>query len=186
MTNVVIPPTQDGKGNPMYQKILVPVDGSDPSNSGLMEAIKLAKEQGAQIRLVHVVDEHVLDADYCIGTYAGDVIETARVAGERILLDGVSLVRQFGLEPESVALESLDGEASSLIVAEAQACCADLIVMGTHGRRGLKRLAMGSQAENVVRQTRMPVLLVHDGSENTPAAQRARAASEPSVSRALA
>jgi nucleotide-binding universal stress UspA family protein len=161
----------------MYQKILVPVDGSEPSNSGLLEAIKLAKSQNAKLKLLHVVNEHVLDTDYCIGTYAGDSTESARREGNKIMHNAAALVRQFGLESETTAVEALDGHIAPMIVAEAKAWAADLIVMGTHGRRGLKRLAMGSDAEEVVRHVRMPVLLVHDDSENTPEAQlRAREA----------
>jgi hypothetical protein len=78
---------------------------------------------------------------------------------------------QFGLEPDAIYFESGDGNIASTIVAEAKAWAAQLIVMGTHGRHGIKRLAMGSDAEDVVRETRIPVLLVHDGSANTPEAQ---------------
>jgi nucleotide-binding universal stress UspA family protein len=155
----------------MYQKILVPVDGSDPSNCGLLEAIKLAKLQNGSIRLLHVVDDHVLEPDYCVGTYAGDVADSFREAGKKVLLQGAALVRQYGLEPEAIAVESLNGNVAALIVEQAKVWGADLIVMGTHARHGLKRLAMGSDAEDVVRHTRISVLLVHDGSANVPETQ---------------
>jgi nucleotide-binding universal stress UspA family protein len=155
----------------MYEKILVPVDGSDPSNCGVLEAIKLAKVFDAQIRLLHVDDEPVLDAN-CIGMSAGDVSESFRTAGRKVLHDGAALVRQFGLVPEAVSIYSLGASTASLIAAHAEQWRAALIIMGTHGRHGLKRLAMGSEAEDVVRKTRVPVLLIHDGSENTPEAQR--------------
>jgi nucleotide-binding universal stress UspA family protein len=160
----------------MYHRIFVPVDGSDPSNCGLMEAIKLAQNQDAKIRLLHVVDEHVVATAYDIGGYTGDLIAPSLEAGKQVLSEAAALVRQFGLEPESGFVESLSGDASSLIAAQAKAWSADLIVMGTHGRRGLKRLALGSEAESVVRRTRIPVLLVHDGSENNLDAQKVHAA----------
>jgi nucleotide-binding universal stress UspA family protein len=164
----------------MYSRIFVPVDGSDPSNAGLLQAIQLAKNQSAKIRLLHVVDEHVLDLGYCIGTYPGDVVASLRDASEKTVRNNVSLVRQFGLEPETVCVENIgDSDTASLIAEQAKLWGADLIVMGTHGRIGFKRLAKGSEAESVVRRTRIPVLLVHDESQNTPEAQKAQALAAP-------
>jgi nucleotide-binding universal stress UspA family protein len=151
----------------MYQKILVPVDGSDPSNFGVLAAIMLAQNQRASIRLLHVVDKHVLDLGYCIETYPGDRIETLRDAANKVVHDSAALVRQFGLEAETVSMEARSGDVAVLIAAQAKSWGADLIVMGTHGRHGLRRLALGSNAETVVRDTTIPVLLVHNGSANT-------------------
>lgn len=159
----------------MYQRIFVPVDGSDPSNAGLLEAIKLAEDQGASIRLLHVVDEHVLDLGYCIGTYPGDIVETLRNAANKVVHDSTALVRQVGLEPEVVSVETSNRDIAAVIVAQAKSWGADLIVMGTHGRHGLKRLALGSSAEAVVRDTRIPVLLVHDGPSSAAEARAAEA-----------
>jgi nucleotide-binding universal stress UspA family protein len=145
----------------MYQKILVPIDGSETSTRGLNEAIKLAKNQRGQISLVHVVNELILDYGYSGGAYYGDIIESMRAAGSRVLNSAEALARQHGLDPESVLLESIGGSAADLIVAQAKKWSADLIVMGTHGRRGLRRLAMGSDAESVVRESPVPVLLIH-------------------------
>jgi nucleotide-binding universal stress UspA family protein len=66
-----------------------------------------------------------------------------------------------GLDPETSVMGSIGGLASELIVEQARKWPADLIVMGTHRRRGLRRFAMGSDAESVVRDTPVPVLLVH-------------------------
>jgi nucleotide-binding universal stress UspA family protein len=159
----------------MYSRIFVPVDGSDPSNAGLLQAIQLAKNQNAKLRLLHVVDEHVLDLGYCIGTYPGDVVASLRDESDKTVHNNVSLVRQFGLEPEAICVENIgDGDMASLIADQAKLWGADLIVMGTHGRKGLKRMAKGSEAESVLRNTRIPVLLVHDESQNTPDAQKAQ------------
>ena len=87
-----------------------------------------------------------------------------------MLKEASALVRQYGLEAEALSVESKGGKAAPMIIAQAAEWGAQLIVMGTHGRRGLKRLAMGSDAEDVVRRTRIPVLLVHDGSANVPQA----------------
>ena len=85
-----------------------------------------------------------------------------RERGKVILEESVSLVRKAGLEPESAMLESIGGPAAEFIVSKAVEMKAQLIVMGTHGRRGLRRLALGSDAEQVIRTSPVPVLLVRD------------------------
>jgi nucleotide-binding universal stress UspA family protein len=144
----------------MYGKILVPVDGSEASTLGLNEAIAIAKSQGSQIRLVHIVNEFILDYTYSPGIYAANLIETLRKGGRTILDLAETVVQRQGITPQCVLLESIGGRAADLIVAQAKEWNADLIVMGTHGRRGLARVAMGSDAEEVVRTSTIPVMLV--------------------------
>jgi len=146
----------------MYKRILVPVDGSPASNLGLDEAIKLAKEQGARLRLFHLVDEYVAVSSPGSMSFstADDLFETLRQGGRKILEAAQLRVRRGGLEPDSVMLESIGGSAADFIVEQAKKWRADLIVLGTHGRRGVKRLVMGSDAEQVVRTAPVPVLLV--------------------------
>jgi nucleotide-binding universal stress UspA family protein len=145
----------------MYAKILVPIDGSQASAAGLTEAIKIAKSQGSEIRLLHVVDTLILDGGYGAGIYACDAVEVLRRVGRDLLDAAQETARREGVKTNSVLLESVGGPASEVILAEAKACSADLVVMGTHGRRGLARLVMGSDAEAVVRICTVPVLLVH-------------------------
>ena len=144
----------------MYSRILVPVDGSETSKLGLLEVIKIAKDHNSQLRLVHVVNEFVMD--YSIGTtlYSSQLIDAIRNVGKEILAGMEALVSQHGITPQSVLLESIGIPAANLIVTQAKEWPADLIVMGTHGRRGLRRMAMGSDAELVLRSTPVPVLLV--------------------------
>ncbi len=144
----------------MYGNILVPVDGSEASVLGLNEAIKLAKNQGSRIRLVHVVDELILDYTYTAALYSNDLIESLRNSGKKILDQAESTVRQSGVQSEQALLESIGGPAAESIIAQAKEWPADLIVMGTHGRRGLRRLVLGSDAEAIVRAAPVPVLLV--------------------------
>lgn len=145
----------------MYNKILVPIDGSETSMAGLKEAVKLAKVCGSQLRILHVVNEFILDYSYSAGMYATNLIESLREAGEKIVRQAEAFVRERGVPVDSVLLESIGGPAADLILSQAHDWSADLIVMGTHGRRGLRRLALGSDAESVVREARVPVLLVH-------------------------
>lgn len=144
----------------MYTKILVPVDGSEASTWGLNEAIKIAKSQGSALRLVHVVNEYILDYAYSPGIYSTNLIESLRKGGRTILDVAEAVAQRQGITPECVLLESIGGAAADLILAQAKEWPADLIVMGTHGRRGLLRVALGSDAEQVVRAAMVPVLLV--------------------------
>ncbi|MGP1683742.1 MAG: universal stress protein, partial [Giesbergeria sp.] len=131
----------------VYRKILVPVDGSPISNRGLAEAIRLAKDQGAALRLVHVLDELMVVPGREAVVYLGNTVDLLREAGAQVVARAQALVRESGLEAESVVLEIMGGRAADSIVAEAGAWGADLIVLGTHGRRGVGRLVMGSDAE---------------------------------------
>jgi nucleotide-binding universal stress UspA family protein len=144
----------------MYKQLLVPVDGSVPSMLGLAEAIKIAKSDGSKLRLIHIVDELVpLGADIP-GKYLERLIETQRVRGQETLQKAERVVFENSLQCEGALLETVGGRAADYIVEHAKHCKADLIVMGTHGRRGLKRLALGSDAELVVRSSSIPVLVV--------------------------
>lgn len=159
----------------MYRKILVPVDGSPASNLGLDEAIRLAKDQGATLRLFHLVDEFVaVSSPDGAALYSGDLIEALRQGGKRIIGKAEVLARAKGLTPESVMLESFGGRAADSIVQQAKKWGADLIVLGTHGRRGVRRLVMGSDAEQVVRTTPVPVLLVRTKHKLRASARRSR------------
>ncbi len=144
----------------MYKHILVAVDGSDTSNLALQEAIKLAKEQQAQLRIVHVVEDIPLniDTEYALDEYQ----EAMRKTGEAVLSKAEALARESGvtLETKLLQIETLGHRITNLVVEEAQSWPADLIVLGTHGRRGFNHLLMGSVAEGIVRVSPQPVLLI--------------------------
>ena len=144
-----------------YKRILVPVDGSATSNAGLREALQMAKGQGASIQLVHVVDFHTLAmAGVDAGAYLDTLISSLKDSGKRILRRAEDLARRSGVPVTSVLLESPAGPAAAAIVRQAKKAKADVIVIGTHGRRGVRRMLMGSDAEEVVRSAAVPVLLV--------------------------
>jgi len=144
----------------MYQKILVPIDGSDTSQRGLDEAIKLAKDQHAVIRLLHVVNEWMVVATNEGAFYTGDLIQGLREGGKALLEKSRAAVSAAGIQVETELVEANGGHAGHAIVKDAENSKADIIVLGTHGRRGLGRLLMGSDAEQVVREARVPVLLI--------------------------
>ena len=144
----------------MYSRILVPCDGSLPSMRGLEEAIALAADQRAKLCLVHVVDESILAFD-TTGTLCWDDFLPLFLQGGKTVLEKASwLARERGLEAETFLLQSGPAPVAQIILRQAREWGADLIVMGTHGRRGLRRLVLGSDAEAVVRTAEAPVLLV--------------------------
>ena len=144
-----------------YKRILVPVDGSRASNRGLREAIRLAKGQQASLQLVHVIDEHTVFVSGAeVGPYMANLMLELRKWGSQVLRNAEALVRRQGLRCTTVLLETQTLPAADLIVRQARKSGADLIVIGTHGRRGVKRLLMGSDAEQIVRTAPVPVMLV--------------------------
>jgi nucleotide-binding universal stress UspA family protein len=145
----------------MYQNILVPVDGSVTATRGLKEAIRIAKSYNARLRLLHVVNEIILIAsDPQPALFTSSLLDSLRDGGKGILKSAEGLVREQGLAAEAVLLETWGRHAADLIIEQAEQWPADLIVMGTHGRRGLRRLVLGSDAELVLRTANVPVLLV--------------------------
>ncbi len=161
----------------MYSKILVPVDGSETSAAGLNEAIKLAKIHGSRLCLMHIVNEFISDHTYTPAQYSQDLVESLRKAGQEILDAAETTVQRQGIKPHCVLVESIGGVAADLILEQAKDWRAELIVMGTHGRRGIFRLAMGSDAEQVVRASVVPVLLVRGNAVSKKAAGRVPEAS---------
>lgn len=144
----------------MYQRILVPIDGSETSERALQEAIKLSAGK-AQLRLIYVIEEgYPLDAEgYAFIDYAA-LQEAFRQTGERVLAKAVEMVRQSGMKAETAVLDVPGERTANVIDGDALSWKADLIVIGTHGRKGVGRLLMGSVAENVARGAAVPVLLV--------------------------
>jgi nucleotide-binding universal stress UspA family protein len=144
----------------MYKRILAPVDGSRTSTRGLNEAIRLAQHLKARLRLIHVIDAFIITPAFESGRYVTDLQKTFREDGSRILKRAEALARKHGVEVDAVMLEIVGGGAAEIIVEQARKWRADLIVIGTHGRRGVSRLVMGSDAEHVARSASAPVLLV--------------------------
>ena len=143
-----------------YRNIVVAVDGSEAAERGLAEAMRLAKSEGAALCLLHVVNENVPYTPLAGGAPPVDVIPLLKASGQQILEQALARVRGEGIEARGLLVESPEYSAASDIVAQAKKLQADLIVLGTHGRRGLRRLVMGSDAELVLRSTTVPVLLV--------------------------
>ena len=154
----------------MYKRILVAIDGSETAARALREGVALAKAGRARLRLVHVVDE--LTARSATPTTPAAFWKAVRRAGAVILESARAGAAQDGIEPETKLAEirtfgSLVRRVPDLIVADARRWNADLIVIGTHGRRGLSKLLLGSVAEGVMRTAGTSVLLVRGGERKT-------------------
>jgi nucleotide-binding universal stress UspA family protein len=147
----------------MFKKILVPVDGSATANLGLRHAIRLAKNQRATLTILHVVDE---SAVLRIGAMDGgaylldDMIKGLVESGKKLVSRALETARKQGVRARSVLVEKIGQPVANVIVRQAKKVRADLIVIGTHGRRGVARVVMGSDAEGVLRQATVPVVLV--------------------------
>jgi nucleotide-binding universal stress UspA family protein len=145
----------------MYQRILVAVDGSSTSDRALQEAIGLAMEQHAVLRIVHVIDvvPMIVDVEFLD---IGAMQHALRQSGQQVLGRAREKAQAAGIEAETRLVET-DAPAQRLankIAEEAKVWPADLLVIGTHGRRGLDHLLLGSVAEGVARLAPMPVLLI--------------------------
>lgn len=144
-----------------WRRLLVPVDGSDCSDRGLAQAIELARLTGAALRVIHVVDELTfVNAREVPATDWRQVDELMRAAGQDIVRRAQARVAAAGLVAEGEVLDDLAGRLPEAVAREAARWHADLVVLGTHGRRGMDRVLMGSGAERIARQSPVPVLLV--------------------------
>lgn len=145
----------------MYQRILVPVDGSQTSNAGLAEAIKLARLTGAQVRVLHVVDEmaFIMGAN-SYAAMSGDFFTLLKESGQVVLEQARLAVDAADIPVVATLIDSFRGRLSDHVAEQVQEWDADVIVLGTHGRRGVGRMLLGSDAEQIVRTATVPVLLV--------------------------
>lgn len=145
----------------MYKRILVALDGSETSQAALAEALNLARETPAStLRVVTIIDvpAGVLTAE---GANEVSVERSLRETADRILAEASATARAGGLEPETGVGECFGGSVAEVILDVARRWNADLIIVGTHGRRGWRRMILGSVAEGVARSADRPVLLVH-------------------------
>ncbi|MCC5014811.1 MULTISPECIES: universal stress protein [unclassified Legionella] len=146
----------------LYKKIMVATDGSDLSNNALQEAIQLATDQKAHLRIVYVVDEGFVyhggpGFDYSL------ILKAFKEEGQKILDKTAAIVsKQSSIKFDTTLIElnPFQGRVSEVIVEKAKEWPADLLVIGTHGRRGLSHLFLGSVAEQIIRTATMPVLLI--------------------------
>lgn len=142
---------------PEFKRILVPVDGSEPSTRALVAALDLARQSGGEVRVVHCFDELV----YLTGFEAsGEVLVQARGSATQVLDQALEVARSAGVPCEAQLLDVPGRRLGEEVAETARSWSADLVVVGSHGRRGLDRMLLGSGAEQVVRLSPVPVLVM--------------------------
>jgi nucleotide-binding universal stress UspA family protein len=146
----------------MYSRILVPIDGSPTAQRGFQEAVSLAKRLDASLVLLYVVDAYPMMMEMATATTWERIADGLREAGGAVL----DAARREAIE-QKVACEAIledvaAARVADVILEQARSRHCELIVMGTHGRRGIGRALLGSDAELVLRQSPIPVLLVRE------------------------
>jgi len=144
----------------MYAHILIATDGSDLADRALGHAIAVAKALNSDVTVVTVSESAAMIGAYADGFYAIDQNELTAGQDEaaRALLDKAETkAKAAGVAVKTIHVK--DSFPAEGIIATAESLGADLIVMGSHGRRGLGRLLLGSQTNNVLAHTKTPVLV---------------------------
>lgn len=156
-----------------FRRILVPVDFSEPSHLALDHAKELAMTYGAEINLLHVVEDLMLPTAYGvepIGFSVPDIVDNSE--------DALRQLAEEEIGYEHVVVESLPGYPSTTILDYIDERDVDLVVIATHGRTGIDRLLLGSVAEKVVRRAPCPVFTVKHRGRSLVAPRRTSAATK--------
>lgn len=146
----------------MYRNIMVPYDGSATSERGLDEAIRLARHYDSQLRIVHVID--AVSIAFAIDSYFSDVVDwqtRLREAASRLVSRAEATARAAGVRVSATVIDLQEGSVGEIIARYADLMAMNLVVLGSHGRRGVGRAVLGSGAESIARLCKVPVLLVH-------------------------
>lgn len=142
---------------PTFNRIMVPVDGSATSKTALVTALQLARDTGATVRLVHCLDEMAFLSGY---EYSGTYLAHGRREADRILTSALDICRSAGVDADTQLVDRPGLRLGETVTEEAEKWHADLIVVGTHGRRGIGRALLGSGAEQIIRMSTVPVLTI--------------------------
>ena len=145
----------------MYKQIAVAVDGSDTSERALSEAIGLAKDQQARLRIIYAIDETNVNVGSEF-TAPPEMEKWWADAAREILGKACKQAQEAGVAAETrlIEIDKLGSGIADAIIEDAKTWPAGLVVAGTHGRTGLAHLLMGSVAEGLVRRCPVPILLV--------------------------
>jgi nucleotide-binding universal stress UspA family protein len=150
----------------VYEHILVAVDGSPASRSVTSHAYELAEQLGATCTVLHVLDDITIPfVNYGMEPYVNveavnpEVVEAQRTGAERMVAD-LARTAPEGVDVEAAVVEAAGRRIGETITEEARERRADLVVVGTHGHRGLSKVFVGSVADAVVRSAEVPVTVV--------------------------
>lgn len=145
----------------MYQHILISVDDSQTSGKALEKAIEICKASAATLEIVHAVDEsifaHIRETTLID---KGSALKAVMLEGKETLAKAVKVATDAGLSPKSQLLSSNTLHAADQVAAHVAQSGADLLIVGSHGRRGIQRMLLGSVAEKLLRKVEISVLVV--------------------------
>jgi nucleotide-binding universal stress UspA family protein len=143
----------------VFHNIIVPVDGSAPSDAAIALALQVASAEGASVTFVHAIDPAKIAALAAPSSLDPTVaIQAAEEAATEILASAAAQVKPGRLTSSTQLLE---GDPVSTVLDLAKERSADLIIVGSHGRGGLSRALLGSVAEGILRKSTIPVLVTH-------------------------
>lgn len=145
----------------MYRNILISTDGSEVAQKGIDQGLSLAKGLGAKVTIVTVTERFPLQAGphWIPGpTDIADYEARQEEAASQVLAGAKAVADQLGVDADTVHVPQAQPAEAIIATADKQGC--DLIVMASHGRRGLRRLLLGSQTAEVLVSSQVPVLVV--------------------------
>lgn len=146
----------------LYKNILVPVDGSDTSIEAVKHATAIAQANGSQLTLISIVSEDPYNdidfAYYYVTEQMKDYFIQAYAHAEQVLQQAREIAQQQGVEVQTHVIKSL--HIAQSIIKMTQELNVDAVVMGSHGRKGLKKMFLGSVAVEVLTSTKLPVMII--------------------------
>jgi nucleotide-binding universal stress UspA family protein len=146
----------------MFKRILVPLDNSEGSRRALDFAARWSQASGGKIRLVHYIDVQAFPNASGSG-YGDPVIQSAERYADSFLAEQKFRLEESGVQVETELCLAIDKRLGQCISEAARAWEADLIVLGSHGRKGIGRVLLGSGAEQIIREAPVPVLVIPAG-----------------------
>jgi nucleotide-binding universal stress UspA family protein len=147
----------------MYKRIMVAVDESFMTNKVLTTAIELAKSSGAKLAICHAIDETIFanrQMEMMLPNSVGKAEYKLRLGAQGFLGKAAETASAAGVEVETKLIESEEKHVSDMLAMAAAEWKADLLVVGSHGSRGMERFFVGSVAERLVRKVETSLLLV--------------------------
>ncbi len=142
----------------MYKDILIPVDGSDCNEAAIIHGLELAKLHGAKVLFMYALDD--ISGSMWIGPesvpYGANLLADMEEIGREALAQAAARAKEKGVESKELLI---NGHPANLILEKSAEC--DLVVMATHGRRGLDRFLLGSVTDAVLRKCHKPILVIH-------------------------
>jgi len=150
----------------MYQRILVPVDGSEGARHALDEALKLARLSGAQLQAVYVLQHPTQVVDVAAGFVEQvQTRDTSSQTATAVLAEAREQMAALGVTGTVRAVDAYGENLAAVLMRAIDEFDADLVVMYSHGRSGIRRLFAGSVAESLLHDSTVPLLLLRDGAD---------------------